>query len=353
MSAEAPDSVVPRLAIVGANSLLGKEIKEQLARSGYPGARTSLFELEELAGLLTDYGTEARVINETVAEQVLDHEIVCFCGDRGTARGYLEQVLASGCLGLDSTAAWLADDRAFVWIPGLNAPPSISEHRALVIPPAASLLLGSTLAALGDVGSGSSANVFVPASERGDEGLNELAQQSSAVLGLMEIDSDVFGRQMAFDMWLHPAEDALGAEQLAATLRRLGLTVPAINVAAVPVFHGMALSLFLRGAEADDVTSGLRDAGISVHDGTGAVDRAGAVDRTDEVDQAAAVEDAGAVVDSPVRGAGIAGIHASRVRDDVDGAWVWAVADNLHTRAAAAVAGIHALAGVAVSDAPQ
>lgn len=329
MPADTAASVVPRLAIVGANSLLGKEIKEQLAGSGYPSAKTTLFELEELAGLLTDYGTEARVINETVAEQVLDHEIVCFCGDPGTARDYLERLLTANHLGLDCTGAWLEDDRAFGWIPGINTPPRISEHRALVIPPATSILLAGAMVALGDAAANASANVFVPASERGDDGLSELSQQSTAILGLAEIEDGVFGRQLAFDVWVPPPDDALGAERVAATLKWLDVSVPAINIVAVPVFHGMALSLFLPGAAADDVAAALSNAGFSVSD------------------------EAGEVVDSPVRVAGIAGIHTISVRDDVSGVWVWAVTDNLHARAAAAVAAIHTLAGVAVSASPQ
>ena len=55
-----------RLALVGASSLLGVEVKDQLAASGVPRDAVTLFDLKEVAGVLTEYGDEARVFAETV-----------------------------------------------------------------------------------------------------------------------------------------------------------------------------------------------------------------------------------------------------------------------------------------------
>jgi len=325
------DSVPPettRLALVGAASLLGKEIKEQLAASGFSADAVTLFDLEEVAGVLTDYGEEARVFTEAVTDQVLAHELICFCGDALTAADYLGPLLGADCLGVDCTGAWLDGDAAPPWVPGVSAPPRLSETRVTAIPPATVIMLSGTLAALGDLAGDASVTVFVPASERGDSGLHELSQQSTAVLNLLDTDQEVFGRQQAFDLWIPPDGHPLSAARLAATLTRLELPVPAISVVSASVFHGMALSVFTAGAAADAAATALNSAGFQLADSP---------------------EEA---TDSPVRVVGTPGMHA-HVRDDAGGAWVWVVADNLHARAAATVAAIHTLLGSSPSGALQ
>ena len=191
MSSAEPDNALARLALVGANSLLGKEIKDQLAAAGFPGADLMLFDLEEVAGLLTDYGEEARVLSETIAEQVLDHELICFCGDPETARDYLPQLLDADRRGLDCTGAWVDDEEVFAWIPGVSQSPRMADDRAIALPPASTLLLGAVGAALGELARGAVANILVPATELGDPGLRELSQQSTAVMNLIDVEADV------------------------------------------------------------------------------------------------------------------------------------------------------------------
>lgn len=334
MSHEPQPHEPTRLALVGAASLLGKEIKGQLAASGFPSHAVGLFDLEELAGVLTDYGEEARVFADTVTDRILDHELVCLAGDQQTASDYLGPLLEAGILGLDCTGAWLDDDRAFPWIPGSTAPPRLEEHRGIAIPHATAIALGATMAALGDLGTPLSATIFLPASELGDAGLQELSQQSNAVLNLLDVDVEIFGRRQAFDLWVPSPDHPHCAERLAAVLRRLELRLPAINVVSAPVFHGMALSVFVAGAAAEEVSAALQAAGFLVAG-------AGTAGNTDDAH------------DSPARVVGKPGMHTLTVRNDAGGAWIWSVVDNLHSRAAAALAAIHTLLGESVSGALQ
>ena len=110
-----------RMALVGAASMLGKEVKDQLAASGVPHDAVSLFDFEEVVGVLTKYGEEARVFAETVSESLLEHELSCFCSDPTTARECLDKILDSGKIGIDCTDAWLNAPAAFTWIPGVSA----------------------------------------------------------------------------------------------------------------------------------------------------------------------------------------------------------------------------------------
>lgn len=310
----------PRVALVGAASLLGKEITEQLAASGLPGECVVLLDLEEIAGMLTEYGNEARVMAEAAKEDLLRHDVVCFCGDRSVAAEHLSDLLEHDRIGIDCTGAWIGRSEASVWFPGSAPVPSFTRHRAIALPGAAATLLGTALAALGEAGGDAVATVLLPASDEGEPGLRELSQQSIAVLNIEGIDHEVFGRQRAFDLW--PAGDAAGAQRVRGELGEAGLPVPRLTVIAAPVFHGTSAALFLPAVSAAEVEHAWRAAGIQV---------------------GAAAD--GSNIDSPVRAAGTAGVHATAIHDDAEGAWAWIVIDNLHARAAATVTAIHAVLG--------
>ena len=311
----------PRVALVGAGSLLGREITRQLAATGLPSECVTLLDLEELANILTEYGDEAWVMVDTAADDLLRHDVVCFCGDRSVADEHLSHLLEHDRIGIDCTGAWAERSEASVWLPGTGPPPSLTKHRAIALPSAATMLLSTTLAALGEASRDAVATVLLPASDDGEPGLRELSQQSTAVMNIEGIDQEVFGRQRAFDLW--PAGDDCGARRVSNELSDAGLPVPRLTVIAAPVFHGTSAALFLPAADAAAVEQAFRGAGIPI--GAETVD--------------------GSEIDSPVRAAGTSGVHAAAIRDDAGGAWAWMVIDNLNARAAAAVAAIHAVLG--------
>ena len=318
-----------RLALVGASSLLGAEVKDQLAASGVPRNAVSLFDLKEVAGVLTEYGDEARVFAETVSEALLTHSLICFCSDPKTATESLDAILSSGKLGIDCTQAWSDDPRAFTWLPGVSTPPATSDQRAIVIPSAACLMLGTTLAALGKLGEQVSATIFLPASDLGEAGLQELSQQSIAVLNLEEVDDAIFGRQLAFDLWPTACLQGEAQKVLVSELEKLSFVAPPIQIVQAPVFHGMAMSLYVPDVDTSEVSTALLDANVVV--GTG--------DRVQ--------------IDSPLLVTGTPGLHAISVRSDHHGAWLWLTIDNLHARAAAAMEAMRAMSTSEFSDGLQ
>ena len=318
-----------RLALVGASSLLGVEIKDQLAASGVPRDAVTLFDLKEVAGVLTEYGDEARVFAETVSENLLTHSLICFCSDGKTATESLDAILASGKVGIDCTQAWSDDPRAFAWIPGVSAPPARNDQRAIVIPSAACLMLGTTLAALGKLGEQVSVTIFLPASDLGEAGLQELSQQSIAVLNLEEVDTAIFGRQLAFDLWPTAGLRDETQKVLVNELGKLGFVAPPIQIVRAPVFHGLAMSLYVPDVDASEVSTALFDANVVVGN-----------------------ED-GVQIDSPLLVTGTPGLHAISVRPDHHGAWVWLTIDNFHARAAAAVEAMWAMSTPEFSDGLQ
>jgi aspartate-semialdehyde dehydrogenase len=158
------------------------------------------------------------------------------------------------------------------------------------------------------------ASVIQPASEFGQEAVEELAHQTIAVLNVQSVPKTVFNRQAAFN--LYPAVER-NEEFIVSQIR--ALTSPRMEVALMmtqgTIFHGYTLSLFVRmhdDVEESRVVAALQaNPALMMAEGDqqfGTVDAAG----KDEV------------LISEVR-------REPSVRG---GYWVWAVCDNLRRSSA-------------------
>jgi hypothetical protein len=83
----APSAEAVRLAIAGAASLRGKELKQCLEDSSFPASEIRLFDEEIVAGTLTEAGGEPAVI-ETVDEDSFERvRFAFFTGSPGSPCG--------------------------------------------------------------------------------------------------------------------------------------------------------------------------------------------------------------------------------------------------------------------------
>lgn len=296
--------IADRLALVGAASQMGKEIKNQLAAAGVPGDRIDLMDLEDEVGLVTDYGDEARVVLEAAEEPIRRAKLACFCGDPAAAGKLAQALVHAGGVAIDCTGAWADDDDAVMPGRGGDGPRIVSAPH-----PAAALL--ASLAEAVDFDA-VAVTVLLPASESHERGPDEMARQSVELLnfGLGDL-GEAEGRRTAFDLW--PGGHA--RERVLRHLERMGLTPPRLAVVRAPVFHGIAAALFVHGVGADELRGRLENTHVSLPTGDDAVD-------------------------SPARAAGKTGVHVTGLGSDGGGAWLWAVADNYAVAAASAVAEI-------------
>jgi aspartate-semialdehyde dehydrogenase len=174
-------------------------------------------------------------------------------------------------------------------------------------------------------------NVFEPASERGQKGINELHKQTTGLLSFKPLEKQVFDAQVAFNLLSRFGEDAptkLGAieqrieHHLATLLSRhsgSSLLMPSLRLVQAPIFHGYSMSMwaeFQRTVSAEEVGHALASAHIEVRR------------ETEEVPDI-------------VGAAGQSGLIAGDIRTDRNNGravWVWIVADNLRMTADASLA---------------
>ena len=324
-----------RVAIVGAATLKGKELKEVLEDRNFPTLEVKLLDDEESLGQLDSVGDEATFIQSVLPENLRGADIVFFASDESFTRRNWNLARQVGALVVDLSYALEAEPGGTVrapWIErelqreGVVPPQQLDSSLAVVAHPAA-VALALLLLRARKAGALRTAvcSAFEPASEHGRRGMDELHGQTVNLLSFQQLPTVVFDAQLAFNLLARYGEKS--APALESVERRIlghletitegRAVLPALALAQAPIFHGHVLSLYL---EFEQVVT--------------AADLAQALSG-DHVNVARLPEDS----PSNVSAAGQNEILVEIRRDarHERGFWVWTAADNLRIAALTAV----------------
>lgn len=309
------------IALVGADTLLGKEMRERLSED-------TSFDVRPLASLTAGvYGNlveDVEVLDELTSAALEGVDIIINAGTpagaRKSARLRREAQLNIPLIDLTST---LEDDPQARVIAPLADPASFKPGTSLfVVANPASTVLAMLLPRIGKLAPLARAviTVFEPASERGQRGLDELQQQSIGLLSFREMPKDIYDAQLAFNLLpRYGAEAVINLEDIEALMdrhlatllsRHDGVPMPSLRLVQAPVFHGHSFSLWLefeRSISAEDFAQALKSADTDVREGE------------EEVPN-----NVGTAAQSGIT---LGAIEPDRNRTNA--LWLWAVADNL------------------------
>jgi aspartate-semialdehyde dehydrogenase len=324
-------------ALVGSDSLLGREIRDIVGTNATGIQLRLIAEAEQEEGTLTRVGDEP-AIAEMLNEESLDGARVIFLASPEPGRKALEMA------GDPPDAAivdltYVAEERpdARLRAPSVEDGSNVEENREAavhVIAHPAAIAAAMFLRRLqrNDPIRRSILNIFMPASEQGTKGVEELQQQTVSLLSFKPMPKTVFDTQASFTLLTQFGQDApttveeseLRIERHLATLLDLpgegeGAPMPSLRVIQAPVFHGYSFSAwveFENGPEVEAIENSLQMDAIDVR---------------------------GAELEPPnnVGQAGQSGIAVGSIvpdRNDSDAVWFWFVADNLRLSAENAVA---------------
>jgi len=274
---------LPRIAVVGASSLIGDALIDELHRRKIGYAELHALDDERNIGRpVTDEEGAARRSLQVIPVSAFDFsgiDLAFFCGRAVLAERYAEAAAAHAWV-IDSSAAFRGRESVPLIVADVNAAAmaSVGRHGLIALPGSASVALATALAPLhalaGLVRVEVSTYQAVSGSGRG--AMDELAGETVAMLSGKRARGRAFGRQIAFNVI--PQVDALEADGVTREERRLwqetrrvlGLPQLAINATAVrvPVFFGHSLSVhaaFERPLTPAEATRVLQQAnGISV-----------------------------------------------------------------------------------------
>ena len=329
-------SATVRIAIAGAASLRGKELKLLLDESSFPAGEISLLDEEPAAGILTEAGGEPAVI-ETVDQDSFERvRFAFFAGSPAFSKRHVDEARRAGATVIDLSGRLPEGADACCWIPALDAvlasPPATcapGQPRSLFVAPSApadaAISLSAALAPLGL--ERLVLTFFQPASERGREAIEELESQVVKLLLFQPIPELVYDAQVGFNMLSRYGDDSREklADARAAIIREVkaylaGRTpMPAIALVQAPVFHSHAFTAYAEFKEVialPALAASITRAGLKI---TGAGD-------------------------APPTNITVAGeprpIFGKPERDSEieTGVWFWGAADNLRVPAANALA---------------
>lgn len=322
-----------KIAIVGASTLLGKELKDAISESSLAAASFTLLDEEQGHGQLEQVGDEITFVQAIEPDAFDKVDFTFFCGSEDLTRRHWANALRAGSTVLDLSGALDQEPGVLVrapWLEGdagagdLFTPAIVPAHPAAT---ALALLMERLRPALPRF---VAATLLTPASEFGSGAMDELHQQTVNLLSFQSLPRAIYDAQAAYNLLSGMGEAAQASlSKLEARIRRhyeaLGggrLPALALQAIAAPVFHGHTFSIAVELERPVDIS---------------ALEQALSGDRVDLV-----LED----TDSPSNLAATGQNDVLvRLRPVVEGRnpsqvsrfWLWAASDNLRLSAQNAV----------------
>lgn len=320
------------VAVIGAASLKGKEIKDVLADRSFPADDIKLLDDEESLGQMDAVGDEPTFIQQLTPEQMQGVDFTFYASESDATARTWQMAREAGSEIIDLSYA--LEDQAGVLLRapmverefGQQQKVELKTAPVVVAHPAAAVL-ALLLARVKKVREIRHAVAVVcePASEYGKLGMDELHDQTVNLLSFQQLPMNVFGTQVAFNMGsgLGDAADP-GLDETEGRIvdhfRRITngrIPVPSLMLLHAPVFHAHTFSIYIDLASPVDQNE-LQAALSGEHV---------AIAHTAEDEP------------SNVNVAGADDIQVSVRMDEQrpNGAWLWVAADNLRISALMAV----------------
>jgi aspartate-semialdehyde dehydrogenase len=317
------------VAVVGGGTLLAREIRELLSESK-PAPRVQLVSATaDGSTLLATEDEEAVVMIPLNAESLDGARVAFLAASPASSRRAAKLNPEGGPVLIDLTGALEEQPHARLRAPSAEPSAHPISARIQVIAHPAAIALAMLLTKLAQTKPlrRSVVHVFEPASERGQRGLDELQQQTVAVLSFKKLKTDVFDAQLGFNLLARYGEEAL--EPLESVEQRVerhlasllaawpGIPMPSLRVIQAPVFHGHSFSVWAEFEDNPNAAALARE-----------LARQGVDVRPDDPPTNAGI-------------AGHSGISVGAIAADPNNSracWLWLVADNLRLAAENSVA---------------
>ena len=324
-----------KIAIAGASSLVGRELKDALSESPLAASSFLLLDEDEVQGQLDQVGDEITFV-QAIEPDAFDHvDFTFFCGAEDLTRKHWRDALRAGSTVLDLSGALDQEAGVLVRAPWLGSEAVTADLFTPAVVPAhpAALALALVLERLQQAAPvrATFATLLEPASEFGRAALDELHQQTVNLLSFQSLPRELYDAQAAYNLLAGLGEASkvnLGAVEARVRRHYDALSagrwpVLALQVVHAPVFHGHSFSIGIeleRPAEIATIEEALSGGHLDL-----------VLEDTDSPSNLAATGQNDVLVRlRPEQG--------TRNSSQVSRLWRWAASDNLRLQAQNAVA---------------
>ena len=324
-----------RVALLGAETLLGKELQEVLGKHSRHVLITNYSSSGE--GNFGEQEGEAVYLEALNAETVGRHSAILLAGSpEGSLKAYeLAKAWDGRILVIDCQGHLEQQPEAHIVAP-LVAPlvdePFRPKSWLQVIAHPAATALALVLFRMGLYAGASRvvANIFEPASAHGKRGIEELQKQTTSLLSFKTLDRSIYDAQLCFNLLPQLGSEApqklIDVEQriedhvaslLNGRISAGEMPLPSVRLVQAPVFHGYSISVWIEfnsSVFGDEIGRAIASAQVEVR-GEG-----------DEPPNCVGAASQSGVI--------VGDIRADRIHRR--SAWLWIVCDNLRVTADAA-----------------
>lgn len=253
------DTKTCRLAIAGASSLRGRELRQILEEGRFASSDIRLVDEELAAGTLTELAGEPAVIQAADDDSFEGVHLAFFTGSAAFALRHADSAVRAGARVIDLSGGLADLPAAKLWIPSLDAtipppaPADVSRDRVFLSPSTPAIIACTVSAVLARFKVERLTFVFFqPVSESGQAGVEELESQTTKLLSFHPIGEEFFDTQVAFN--LLDRYGAASSEKLSSVRQRISreahaylngrAVVPAIQLVHAPVFYSYAFTAY-------------------------------------------------------------------------------------------------------------
>jgi aspartate-semialdehyde dehydrogenase len=250
---------IPVVAIVGGESLLGKEIREVLRESPLPVDLKLVGADAEEQGKITEEAGEAVVITALDESSLSSADAIVLAGTVESSRkAYTLMEKRRDAFMIDATRALEDLPSARLCAPlAWEGAPAHTLHPLSVIahPAATALAIFFGRLEIDHEVTRALVEIFEPASERGQQGIDELHQQTMKLFSFQGLPKHVFDCQLAYNMLsAYGVAAPQKLEQIEMTIERHLASLfqmreqawmPSLRLIQAPVFHGYSMSVWV------------------------------------------------------------------------------------------------------------
>jgi aspartate-semialdehyde dehydrogenase len=253
-----------RIGIVGASSLAGKELSEELATSSLAASDFVLLDEEDAAGQVVAAADEVSFIQRLEASSFDRMDFVFFAAGSAVTKGHWQQARRAGASIVDLTYALEGEKDVLVRAPWVDEVLGVDEALGV-----AEALAGKAPQKLPDLNTPAVVAAhpvavmlaLVAGRLQRKLAMDELHQQTVNLLSFQTLPREQYDAQVSFNLLPELGEEA--KVKLAGTEQRIRrhyaglsdgrLPVPALQMVQAPVFHGYVLSVLVELEEAATV----------------------------------------------------------------------------------------------------
>ncbi|MBL1321935.1 MAG: aspartate-semialdehyde dehydrogenase [Methylophaga sp.] len=319
------------VAVVGATGAVGETMLEILHQRNFPVGKIYALASERSAGSTVSFGNKTIIVEDLATFDFSKVQVGLFSPGASVSKVYAPKAAEAGCVVIDNTSEFRYDDDIPLVIPEVN-PEAIAQYKKRGIianPNCSTIQMLVAIKPIYDAVGITRVNVctYQAVSGTGKPAMDELAKQTAALLNGRTVESNVYPKQISFNVLPHIdvfEDNGYTKEEMKMvweTKKIMGDDDILVNPTAVrvPVFYGHSEALHIETKE--KITAAQAKELLSNAPGIVVID--------EHAD--------GGYPTAVTDGSGTDPVYVGRIREDIshpNGLDLWVVADNVRKGAA-------------------